>query len=37
MVSAQVMRLAVYNGMDLKEAFVEAGEAEDRYLKSRNV
>lgn len=36
-VIAQVMRLADYYGIDLEEAFVEAREDEDRYLKSRNV
>ena len=36
-VIAQVMRLADYYGIDLEEAFVEAREDEDRYLKSRNL
>lgn len=36
-VIAQVMRLADHYGIDLEEAFVEAREDEDRYLKSRNV
>lgn len=36
-VIAQVMRLADYYNIDLEQAFVEAREDEDRYLKSRNV
>ena len=36
-VIAQVMRLADYYNIDLEQAFVEAREEEDRYLKSRNV
>lgn len=36
-VIAQVMRLADFYQIDLEEAFIEAREDEDRYLKSRGV
>lgn len=36
-VIAQIMRLADYYKIDLENAFIEAREDEDRYLKSRGV
>lgn len=36
-VIAQVMRLADHYGIDLEQAFVDAREDEDNYLKSRGV
>ena len=36
-VIAQVMRLAEYYQIDLEQAFIEAREDEENYLRSRNV
>jgi len=36
-VMAQIMRLADHYKIDLEQAFTEAREEEDRYLKSRDV